>query len=490
MRSNVLFRILVAAVILAVFASLVFISQVLFRNYPTTMDEYHYLYQAQIFNTGHLSLQANPELKDLFEESMIFKDGKLFSKYPPGFSFFLFWAIKLGIPGFLNPLFSALSLLLIFLLCSRLLGNLFSLVTIAVIGTNAYFLAYGASYFSQPATLFFLSFALLFYERYQTTQKIRFLAATALLIALQTTVRPLDAFCLGIVLFCDLCRKENAPRTMRLLVFFGLASIGLLLLMGYWKITMGAWCIAPFSVWDTDFKLFYAEAENSPGSFFLNNSLSFIKANILRLKTIFWPLLIENTLPYIAVWIPVIVLGFFSKKDPARDEFIRFRTILLSYSLLIIVLYHMHPATGYPIYGTRYWYPFLIIVLAVLFADGLRELCTRNSRPFFWALISLCIVWQLGDTFIRLARDSKRVQIMQNLETDIREKCPPGSIVILHGPKKEWPRVCPPYTQWRDLKRNPFLSPEHFYLLEGCNAQTIQRFYPHHSVCDYEIDHL
>ena len=91
-------RVAFVAIIVSVFITLGFIALVIFHNYPYSMDEYRYLYQAKIFLTGHLSLSADEKLARLFETNLVFSHGHLFSKYPPGFSLMLLFGLKLGNP--------------------------------------------------------------------------------------------------------------------------------------------------------------------------------------------------------------------------------------------------------------------------------------------------------------------------------------------------------------------------------------------------------
>ena len=183
-------RWILVALFLTGFGLLCYISLVVFRNHPFSLDEYNYLYQAEIFSSGHISLHFNKDLLALFEKHTVFVNGNLFSKYPPGFSFILVPGVKLGVPGLINPLLSSAALVLIYLMADQLVGSLYALFAALLIISNSYFLGYAASYFSQPSSMFLLSLTLFLYLRYKIIQKTQYLFAAALAVSCATIVRP------------------------------------------------------------------------------------------------------------------------------------------------------------------------------------------------------------------------------------------------------------------------------------------------------------
>lgn len=480
-------RLALLVLILIGFAILSYVSLVVFRDHPFCMDEYNYLYQAKIFSSGHLYLHADPKLSDLFETYMIFSNGKFFSKYPPGFSLLLLLGVKLGIPGLINPLLSVITMLLIYLLGAELIGSAFSLLALFMIVSNVYFLGYGASYFAQPASLFFSSLALLFYQYYRITKRTNLLCVVALAISFQTLVRPLDALCLWMALCFDLGARKIGKTLKPLLMFCVLSVVGTMLLLIYNKMTAGKWEVTPYPIWHSDFKLVYAKEGESITIF--GQLAVFLKAYLVNLKKVFWPLLVKYFVPYLICWVPLIVLSFFGKRQEGAD-FRGFRRILLIYSLLLIALYNVHPTEilGWPQYGVRYWYP-LIVVLGLLLAEGFRVLYTISWRQFFWVIFGLCILWQSYQTVHNLNLYSERFRFIQSIQSDINMRCPPRSIVILHEPK-QWREMISSFVWWEDLQRNPFLSGPRLYVFTDRNLQAIQSLYQDYSVCDYYfLDH-
>ncbi|GEM_PF-5708762 len=83
---------------------------------PRILDEFNYYFQAQNFSNFMLSAPA-PPMPDLFRfPFIIFHGGRWFGSVYPGFSLFLAAGLKLGIPWIINPMFSAISVFVIYLL--------------------------------------------------------------------------------------------------------------------------------------------------------------------------------------------------------------------------------------------------------------------------------------------------------------------------------------------------------------------------------------
>ncbi len=83
---------------------------------PRVLDEFNYYFQAQNFSNLMLSAPA-PPMPELFRfPFIIFHDGRWFGSVYPGFSLFLAAGLKLGIPWIINPVFSAVTVCVIYLL--------------------------------------------------------------------------------------------------------------------------------------------------------------------------------------------------------------------------------------------------------------------------------------------------------------------------------------------------------------------------------------
>ncbi|MEI7998517.1 MAG: hypothetical protein WCH62_03315, partial [Candidatus Omnitrophota bacterium] len=360
------------------FAVLSYMSLVIFRDYPFCMDEYSCLYQAKIFASGHFYFQAPAHteniLTKLLESHMRFFNGRIFSEYPPGFPFILALAVKFWVPGLINPVLSILTILVIYLMGVQLSGALFALLAVLMMVSNSYFLGYGASYFSQPLSLFLTSLSFFFYLKFKTKRNEMFLNATALSVGLLMLVRPLDALCLWIAVGIALRTDKEKKIGESLKIFVLLPALGVVILLGYNKILTDHVSLSTFPIF---FRMYSHIID-----YRLENNLM-VKAGIIlghyfvNLKECFWLLFTRYFLGYFVFWIPLFLLSFIKTKEQSQI-FRDFRRIFFIYSFLLVALYNFQPKydcpiPGWPQYGSRYWYP-LIVPMALMLTEGLRVL--------------------------------------------------------------------------------------------------------------------
>jgi hypothetical protein len=444
------------------------------------MDEYNYLYQAKIFATGHLWLNASQKVHDLFENYMIFSNGKLFTQYSPGFSLLLLPGVKLGIPGLINPLLSVITLVFLYLLCAEFVGSFLSILAVSLVASNIYFLGYGASYFVHPASLCLTSMALYFFQRYRATKRESFLVLSMSFLSFHFLVRSLDALCLWAAL-CLGVLLSGQPRK-RSLVYCALPVIGILFLLGYNKVLMGQWSIAPYPVFSIDFKLIYG-GHQTIGSYAATMFFDLLR----NLNANLWYTFGQYFLPLTLIWLPYLALGLFGERPEDRGPR-SFGTVLFAYSLLLIGLYCFEPMIpetrqGWPQYGARYWYP-LIAPLAFMIAAGIKGFYQRLPRRSFWILLGLCFLFQFIQSAYYLDQYSQRFHVIRQLQADIDSQFPPKSIVVLNDPNN-WHDSAPDFTYWYALERNPFLNADRLYVGSGADLNALKAAYPGYTVRNY-----
>ncbi len=483
-------RFILGLLLIAVFSVLSFVSLHIFGAYPFSMDEYNYLYQAQIFATGHTFIHASEKLHDLFELYMVYDNGKLFTKYPPGMSLLLLPGVKLGVPALINPLISVISLIFIYLLCAEFAGSFIAFLTAVLIACNVYFIGYSASFFAQPASMCLTCIALYCYVRFRRTGREHFLLYAMSAIAFNFLVRPLDAFCLWAVMgMIIIIRNEMRERSF---LYGLLPAAGLLILIGYNHHLAGHWSIAPYSVTGlvtpygtiVDFQLFYGNNWT-----FFGTIVGLINGVLSNLIIVFPLLLFTYFLPLIVCWLPFILLGLTGIRSD-RTEFRDFCGISLAYMILFIILYAFHPTIrsnqgGWPQYGARYWYPF-IVPMTGLIAWGIKILYDRVARRYFWIIIGACLIVQFAQAVYFLDIYSLRFQVMHQVRADIISRCPSKSIIVLNDPNY-WDNVAPPFTVWLDLKRNPFLNGDRLYLIRPSDLDAVKAAYPDYAVRQYHF---
>ncbi len=483
--------IITAVLLLAVFSVLSFISLHVFGAYPYSMDEFNYLYQAQIFATGHTSIHVSPKLHDLFELYMLYDNGRLFTKYPPGMSLLLLPGVKLGVPALINPLISVISLVFIYLLCAEFAGSFIGFLAAVLVASNVYFLGYAASFFAQPASMCLACIALYCYVRFMRSGRDHFLLYAMLAIAFNFLVRPLDAFCLWAVMGINIFIRYGMRG--KSFLYGLLPAAGLLALIGYNHHLAGHWSIVPHSVTGLvtdygvlpDFQLFYGNNWT-----FFGTIVGLINGVFGTLSVIFPITICPYFLPLIVYWLPFILLGLAGIRS-SRPEFRTFCGISLAYMVLFVILYAFHPVVakwdqgGWPQYGARYWYPF-IVPMAGLIAWGIKILYESIPRRYFWIIIGACLIAQSFQAVRYLNHYSQRFQIFRQVQADINSRCPPKSIIILNDPNY-WYDVVPPLTIWLDLKRNPFLNGDRLYLIYPSDLDAVKAAYPDYTVRQYHF---
>ncbi len=125
-------------------------------DFPNSSDESSYLTQARIFASGRLWVPS-PPLPEFFRARSMILDpegGRFFAKAFPGFAAVLSLGVLAGAPWLVNPLLSALTLVIAAWIGGRLLGPAGEPAVTGMILLTPFFLLNSGSYFSHPATLF------------------------------------------------------------------------------------------------------------------------------------------------------------------------------------------------------------------------------------------------------------------------------------------------------------------------------------------------
>ncbi len=94
----------------------------LLNGTPLTDDESAYRFMAQVLATGSVYADS-PPLKLFFDNRFMINDGKFFAHFFIGWPALLVPGVWLGIPGFMNAIYSALTLPALFAVLRRLVGS-------------------------------------------------------------------------------------------------------------------------------------------------------------------------------------------------------------------------------------------------------------------------------------------------------------------------------------------------------------------------------
>ena len=132
------------------------VGMLVLSDFPNSSDESSYLTQARIFASGRLWVPAPPHPEFFRARSMVLDagEGRFFAKAFPGYAAVLSLGVMAGAPWIVNPLLSALALVLAGWIGGRLLGPAGEPAMVGMILLTPFFLLNSASYFNHPATLF------------------------------------------------------------------------------------------------------------------------------------------------------------------------------------------------------------------------------------------------------------------------------------------------------------------------------------------------
>jgi len=219
------------------FAIVSIIGLFILHDFPSSNDEYSYIFQSDILARGKLFLKSPPLHRFFFFKGLI-NDGKWYSKYTIGWPALLALGKLLGIRSFLNPIMAAGSLVLLYLIGKKIHSRKAGLLSAFFALISPTFLLTGATYFPHTASGFFtllFIYAILKLEERKKTYL--FLLAGIFIIAV-LLIRPSDG---GIVMmgFIPLAvyvlfrsgGKKEAVKGILIIFSLFIAGIGLLMLV-------------------------------------------------------------------------------------------------------------------------------------------------------------------------------------------------------------------------------------------------------------------
>jgi hypothetical protein len=129
------------------------------QNFPNSSDENSYLTQARIFAAGKLWVGAPPRPEFFRARSFVMDEegGRFFAKAFPGWAAILSLGVRAGAPWAVNPLLSAMTLILAGWAGGRLLNRYGELAVIGIILMSPFFMLNAASYYNHPATVLLIT---------------------------------------------------------------------------------------------------------------------------------------------------------------------------------------------------------------------------------------------------------------------------------------------------------------------------------------------
>lgn len=134
---------------------------IIFERVPHIHDEIAYLFQAQIFMTGHLYAHS-PCARTSFDFPHIINNGRWYSIYPPGFPFLLMIGLILRAPFIINPSFAALSVVLFYFIGKETFDKRTGIYASVLGSLSPWLLLMSATFLSHTTSMFFNALFLLF----------------------------------------------------------------------------------------------------------------------------------------------------------------------------------------------------------------------------------------------------------------------------------------------------------------------------------------
>lgn len=249
---------LVGIVALAATIVTALVASSLLERIPHVQDSVADLFQAKTFALGRLWV-PEPRLHSFFSEEFIpVRDGKWFSKYPPGWPLLLTIGVLLHIPWLVDPLLSGALVLLTYLIGREVYSATIGIVAALLLLSSPFFLFLGGSFMPHTATdVYLMSATYLFIGWYRRTgetwrggraEAICLLAAGFLLgMAFMTRQTDTIAFALPFAAFLLPSVQRRHFRPVLWLLLGGIPPVAGLL--GYNWLLAGSPLTSPYSLW-------------------------------------------------------------------------------------------------------------------------------------------------------------------------------------------------------------------------------------------------
>lgn len=208
-----------------------------FEHIPHIQDEIAQLFQAKIFLQGSLTapLPPIPEFFSYHYDNIILKD-RWYSQYPPGHPALLALGLFLGAPWIVNPLFAALSIIVLYKSAVLLYGEREARLSSLLFCISPFVLFMSSSYMNHVTTLFFIMLCGYSLLRVFLKGNVLWSMCAGFSLGMIGNIRPGDGFVFsiyyGMIFFVFSCSR----RMFKPFIYFGAAAVvmfGVLLWYNY-----------------------------------------------------------------------------------------------------------------------------------------------------------------------------------------------------------------------------------------------------------------
>ncbi len=372
------------------------VSNFVFESVPHLEDEVSFVFQAKTLASGRLFVDI-PEHQEFFDLPFLVKhDGKMFGKYPPGHPIILTIGMWLGCAWIINPFFSSLALVFIYLIGRKVYDQKTAILAAFLAFFSPFFLLQSATFLSHPTTLFFIVIFIYLYilAKEKKSLKLFFLAGAAMgfpFLSRQLTALSLAMPFVMVELFLLLRYRRNIVSVLAMIAGF---LPWVLLLLLYNQILTGNPLTNPYELyWPYD-KVGFGEGIGSQGSHTWDEAVLNTNLNLEYLRDYLfgWPLdwdIVPAIIAFVGFIISLFALAvsFFAKKllivDDRLKKEILWDFIFLTMIFSIIIAHMFYWASG-RMYGPRYYFEAMPAFL-LLSARGLILLA--NSGAYLCRII-------------------------------------------------------------------------------------------------------
>jgi hypothetical protein len=420
-------RLAVSALVLTAAVSAILIGHFVFQDFPYSGDEWSYFLQAEIFSRGRLHVDSPPHPR-FFDVWAMVNNGKFYAWAPPGWPLLLLPGILLGVPWLVNPVLSALTLLVVYRIGVLVYDKPTSVLALCFMLFSPFFVLHSASYFAHPSSLLFIALFVFFYAKGIERAASRDFFLAGICGSMSFLIRPFDQMAIFSPLGAYLLLLALKRRvTVRQLLWFGMShALGVLLLLAYNYLQTGDPLILGYRVgYGAPLFDFHLLGRQFIGEYFLH--------------------LLVWTFPFVPLL--ALIYGIWpgeTGKNSLTEQ--RWDALLFLVFLSNVFWYAFIPFHYWAGYGPRYYYGSFFAV-ALLGARGAVALMNRlhprgldGVRVGFAAVaLGICLMFSLLWLFpVKLIEAYQRIDARLALHQKIDQEKLQNTVVFIRSVREEF----------------------------------------------------
>lgn len=354
----------------------IYVATTVLEGAPHSQDEVAYLFQAKIFALGKFFVPSLPEkVRRFFDHEFIINNGQWFGAFPPGNSLFLALGQLVDAPYIINPLFSALSLLVLYFLTKDFFSKEVAFLTSLFFVLSPFYILQSSSLMSHPVALFF---TLLFIFSLKKKLYLRAGLSWGMLFVTRPYTAVLIATLPGFFIIWQVVVAKNKRKFFRLLILFLIGVALPLTFEGFYnKALTGSFFTFPYSVYSSYNKVGFGIRGNEWGSEF--TPFMGLENTIFNFYSF-----LDMILPWQYFFVFLFVPFAFVGKERGKS--------------LLFTLFFLVEAVGYSFYfakgtfyGPRFWYE-TSFVFFILTSLGIISWYNLMAKKFNKQMVLLCLL--------------------------------------------------------------------------------------------------